>query len=158
VMSVSRNGTHERFSRQGFNAICRGRQLDDFPNPARDPHRPSRRARRGVHFRHWERDSAARERGVGRNLRSVSYGWRLILGLPAHLALERSGLTSLWHYLVAGAMLGTLVPVVVATVLEQIALLSPAALLLFGLSGAMVAAAFRAFACWPARSANSHIE
>jgi hypothetical protein len=89
---------------------------------------------------------------------AFSYGGSLILGLPAHLALERSGLTSLWHYLIVGAMLGTLVPVVVATVLEQIALLSPAALLVFGLSGTMVAAAFWAFACWPARSANSHID
>jgi hypothetical protein len=89
---------------------------------------------------------------------AFSYGGSLILGVPAHLALERSELTSLWHYLIAGAILGTVVPVVVATVLEQIALLNPAALLVFGLSGAMVAAVFWAFACWPARSVDSHTD
>lgn len=89
---------------------------------------------------------------------AFSYGGSLILGLPAHLALERSGLTSLRHYLIAGAMLGALVPVVVATVLEQIGLLSAPTLLVFGLNGAMVSAAFWAFACWPARSENSHTD
>jgi len=52
-------------------------------------------------------------------------------------------------------MLGALVPVVVATVLAQIALLSAATLLVFGLNGAMVAAAFWAFACRAVTSANS---
>src|SRR5688572_17792075 len=86
---------------------------------------------------------------------AFSYAGTLILGVPAHFALEKGGLASLGHYLIAGATLGALVPVVFAAVLERVGVPSLAAFSVFGLSGAMVAATCWAIVFGPAKSAGS---